>query len=57
MFFAQIYPSHEWITHVGIYVGAGRMINAPTTGDVIREMDVFTGYWGSKYAGSGRVRS
>ena len=55
VFFERTYPSHERITHVGIYVGNGRMINAPTTGDVIREMDVFSGYWGPKFAGGGRV--
>jgi len=56
VFFARTYPSHEPITHVGIYVGHGRMINAPTQGDVIREMDVFSGFWGAHYAGAGRVR-
>jgi hypothetical protein len=56
VFFAHTYPSHEPITHVGIYVGNGRMINAPTQGDVIREMPVFTGFWGAHYAGAGRVR-
>lgn len=57
VFFARTYPSAELITHVGIYVGNGRMINAPTEGDVIREMSVFTGFWGAHYAGAGRVRS
>jgi hypothetical protein len=57
VFFERTYPSAERITYVGIYVGGGRMLNAPTTGDVIREMDVFAGYWGGKYAGGGRVRS
>ena len=57
VFFERTYPSHERITHVGIYVGNGRMINAPTTGDVIREMDVFSGYWGPRFAGGGRVGS
>ncbi|HZU07212.1 MAG TPA: bifunctional lytic transglycosylase/C40 family peptidase [Chloroflexota bacterium] len=56
VFFAHTYPSREPITHVGIYVGHGRMINAPTQGDVIREMPVFTGFWGAHYAGAGRVR-
>jgi len=57
VFFERTYPSHERITHVGIYVGNGRMVNAPTTGDVIREMDVFNGYWGARFAGGGRVRN
>ena len=30
------------------------MLNAPSEGDVVREMDVFTGFWGSHYAGAGR---
>jgi cell wall-associated NlpC family hydrolase len=56
VFFAQTYPStREWITHVGIYIGDGLMLNAPTTGDVVRAMPVFTGFWGAHYAGAGRV--
>jgi hypothetical protein len=55
VFFERTYPSNERITHVGIYVGNGRMINAPTTGDVIREMDVFSGYWGPRFVSGGRV--
>ena len=55
VFFEHTYPSNERITHVGIYVGNGRMINAPTVGDVIREMDVFSGYWGARFAGGGRI--
>jgi cell wall-associated NlpC family hydrolase len=56
LFFASTYPSNELITHVGIYVGNGRMINAPREGDVVREMDAFTGFWGAHYAGAGRPR-
>ncbi len=57
VYFAATYPSAELITHVGIYVGNGRMINAPTTGDVVREMPIFTDpYWSAHYAGAGRVR-
>ena len=53
--FAQTYPSSDWITHVGIYVGDGRMIGAPIDGDVVRTMPVFAGFWGAHYAGAGRV--
>lgn len=57
VFYASTYPSSEPITHVGIYVGNGRMINAPTTGDVVREMPIFSDpYWSAHYAGGGRVR-
>jgi cell wall-associated NlpC family hydrolase len=57
VFFQRTYVSSdptEWITHVGIYVGDGRMINAPKEGDVVREMEVFSGFWGTHYAGAGR---
>ena len=56
VFFARTYPDpHDWITHVGVYLGGGRMINAPTEGDVVREMPAFAGFWGAHYAGAGRV--
>jgi|GEM_PF-1579500 len=55
VFFAQTYPSSDWITHVGIYIGNGLMIGAPTDGDVVRTMPVFNGFWGAHYAGAGRV--
>ena len=56
VFFEHTYPG-ETITHVGIYVGGGRMLNAPTTGDVVREMPIFDDpYWRAHYAGAGRVR-
>src|SRR5581483_7899106 len=56
LFFTRTYPSSEPITHVGIYVGGGQMVNATTPGDVVREMPAFSGYWGAHYAGAGRVR-
>ena len=56
VYFAATYPSTEVITHVGIYVGNGQMINAPTTGDVVRSMPIFSDpYWSAHYAGAGRV--
>jgi cell wall-associated NlpC family hydrolase len=57
VFFGATYPSSDPVTHVGIYVGDGRMINAPTEGNVVREMSVFTGFWGQHYLGAGRVRN
>ncbi len=57
VFFAHTYQDpHDWITHVGVYAGEGRMINAPNDNDVVREMPVFAGFWGAHYAGAGRVR-
>ncbi|MDE3075728.1 MAG: bifunctional lytic transglycosylase/C40 family peptidase [Chloroflexota bacterium] len=55
VFFSQTYSSSDFITHVGLYVGNGLMINAPTEGDVVRELPVFSGYWLTHYAGAGRV--
>ncbi len=33
------------------------MINAPDDNDVVREIPVFSGFFGAHYAGAGRVRS
>jgi hypothetical protein len=44
----------EPITHVGIYLGDGQMVNAPVEGKPISVMPVFSGFWGAHYAGGGR---
>jgi cell wall-associated NlpC family hydrolase len=54
VFFANTYM--PGVSHVGIYIGNGLQINAPTTGDVVKVAPVFTGYWGAHYAGAHRVR-
>ena len=56
VFFARTYDDpHDWITHVGIYIGDGMQINAPTEGQVVSIQPVFTGFWGSHFAGGGRA--
>lgn len=56
VFYAGTDPSDpDFISHVGIYVGGGQMINAPDVGDVVREAPAFTGYWGAHFASAGRV--
>ena len=55
VFFANTYM--PGISHVGIYIGNGQQINAPTTGEVVSVAPVFTGYWGAHYAGAHRVKS
>jgi cell wall-associated NlpC family hydrolase len=57
VFFARTYadPS-DWITHVGIYIGDGLQINAPTDGQRISIQPVFLGYWGDHFVAGGRVR-
>lgn len=54
VFFANTYM--PGISHVGIYIGNGLQINAPTPGEVVRVAPVFTGYWGAHYAGAHRIR-
>lgn len=57
VFFARTYADpHDFITHVGIYVGGGLQINAPTEGQVVSIQPVFSGFWGAHYAGAGRAR-
>ena len=53
VFFAKTYE--PGISHVGIYIGDGMQINAPTTGQVVSVAPVFTGYWGNHYAGARRI--
>ena len=54
VFFEHTYPSPARITHVGIYVGDGQQINAPTEGQTVSVQPVFTGFWGQHFAGAGR---
>jgi len=56
VFFEQTYVDPtQWVTHVGIYIGNGLQINAPTDGQVVSIQPVFSGFWGAHYAGGGRV--
>ncbi|HET8631619.1 MAG TPA: bifunctional lytic transglycosylase/C40 family peptidase [Thermomicrobiales bacterium] len=58
LFFAQTYADpNDWITHVGIYLGNGQMINAPDEGERIEIVDAFTGFWGQHFVAGGRVRA
>lgn len=45
---------NDHITHVGIYIGNGRMIDAEDGG--VMEADITTGYWRQHIAGYGRVQ-
>jgi cell wall-associated NlpC family hydrolase len=40
--------------HMGMYVGGGKMIHAPHTGDVVKIADITSGYYLSNYYGAGR---
>jgi cell wall-associated NlpC family hydrolase len=43
------------ISHVGIYIGGGRMIHSPKTGDVVKSTDITTSYWQSRFITSRRI--
>jgi cell wall-associated NlpC family hydrolase len=56
VFFARTYADpRDWVTHVGIYIGNGQQINAPTEGQVVSIQPVFTGFWGAHFTSGGRV--
>ncbi len=57
VFFARTYADpRDWITHVGIYIGGGLQINAPTEGQAVSIQPVFSGFWGAHFDSGGRVR-
>lgn len=43
------------VDHVGIYVGEGRFVHAPSTGKDVMVSDLDTGYWSGKYMQARRV--
>ncbi|GLC28894.1 NlpC/P60 family protein [Clostridium omnivorum] len=43
------------ISHVGIYIGDGKMIHSPKTGDVVKTTDITTSYWQSHYITARRI--
>ncbi len=43
------------VTHVGIYVGEGRFVHAPSTGGTVRLDHLDGHYWRTAYTGSRRV--
>ena len=53
VFFAGTYASG--ISHVGIYVGDGKFIHAPSTGDVVKYSDLTSGYYANHYYGARRI--
>jgi len=55
VFFARTYADpNDFVTHVGIYIGDGMQINAPTEGQVVSVQPVFTGFWGAHFLSGGR---
>lgn len=40
--------------HVGIYIGGGKMLHAPKTGDVVKVTDITSDYYASRFMGARR---
>jgi cell wall-associated NlpC family hydrolase len=51
LFFSTDRSNWRAIHHVGMYIGDGKMVHAPTTGDVVRIAPI----WWSEYFGAARV--
>ena len=49
-------PRADGPGHVGIYIGGGLQINAPTEGQVVSIQPVFSGFWGAHFDSGGRVQ-
>jgi cell wall-associated NlpC family hydrolase len=43
------------ITHVGMYIGNGQMIQAPKEGDIVKIVSINDAYWSQHTVGYGRV--
>jgi cell wall-associated NlpC family hydrolase len=43
------------INHVGIYIGSGKMIHSPKTGDVVKVTDITTAYWETRFVTARRI--
>ncbi len=41
--------------HVGIYIGGGKMIDAPRVGEKVRVSPISGSWWGRSYTGMGRI--
>jgi cell wall-associated NlpC family hydrolase len=51
VFFAD---SSGYIHHMGLYIGDGKMVHSPHTGDVVKISDITTGYYARQFAGGRR---
>jgi len=43
------------VSHVGIYIGNGRMIHSPKTGDTVKSTDITVSYWQDRYVTARRI--
>lgn len=56
IFFKATYDCGETITHVGIYLGNGKMMHCSSSADAIVEGDCTTFYWTTHFYAFGRVK-
>jgi cell wall-associated NlpC family hydrolase len=47
---------HASFSHVGIYVGDGRFVHSPRTGESVRTEEMQQHYWKARYDGARRIR-
>lgn len=47
---------HASFSHVGIYIGDGKFVHSPKTGDSVRTEQMEMHYWRSRYDGARRIR-
>lgn len=57
VFFSICCQPPDVVTHVGVYLGSGRMVHAPAPGETVRVESISTPYWRAHWAGAGRVVS
>lgn len=55
VFFTGTYDAGTPVTHVGIYIGNGRMLQASSSGNGVGYADLNTSYWRKHLYGYGRV--
>ena len=48
-------PGHKGADHVGMYIGGGRMIDAPRTGKNVEIVDITQGYYADRFMGGRRM--
>lgn len=53
--FSNTYSSSEWITHVGIYIGDGKMVHAANTKRGVTVDSITSGYYYNHYAAARRI--
>lgn len=47
---------HASFSHVGIYIGDGKFVHSPKSGDMVRTEQMDMSYWKSRFDGARRIR-